>query len=61
MMGKVELSKEVIWEERFNPLNYPSAAVLIRFQKWKKGLDLLVMEIGSNTILIPWFCVDDIP
>jgi hypothetical protein len=58
---KIELDKEVIWKERFNPLNHFPIIVLMGFEKWEKGLDLLVNKMGLNTMLICRLGLDDVP
>jgi hypothetical protein len=57
----MELSKKVVGEERFDPVDHRSLPMLVGSQPREKVLNLLALKIALDTILIPWFGLDDIP
>jgi hypothetical protein len=61
MTSKVKLGKEIVWKKGLNPSNHLPITVMMGFKQRKKGLNLLVYQMGLNPMFIPWFGMDDKP
>ena len=57
----IEPGKEVVWKERFNLLDHLPGSIPERFEKRKKNVNLLVRQVGLNTMFVAGLRVDHVP